>query len=394
MIDRSDFVLFELIVSLCVSLFGGAACSNTVGSQGYQAIVDHAVAQGVPGIQAYVKRGADRWVGTAGVSSVEAARPMELTDRLRVASITKMMTYAAILELVKAGRLRLSDRAVTVTQPGILEGIPYADEITVAHLLEHRSGLYNFNGEDGADFFRDLFSDPQRGSRSWTTNDLLAYAKRREHPPSDRPGVRMAYSSTGYIVLQAILEHVTGRPFAEVYRELLFDPLGMTSAGVEGADLGTDSIASSYARPDVGDRAGPSPFAGRKAVRKDGLVNLSAGLAQYNGWARGAGAVAVSVQDLARFMDAVKAGRVTVLADQTKEFARAKLKTSFFDWNGGSWGIQATILFEPFRDITIIVLTNSSNTGRSSHDIARDLLNTAREAVGRRDPGAADRASP
>jgi hypothetical protein len=157
----------------------------------------------------------------------------------------------------------------------------------------------------------------------------------------------------------------------------------MTSAGVEGSDFGADSIVSSYARADLGDRVRPSPFAGRKAVRKDGLVNLSAGLAQYNGWARGAGAVAVSVQDLARFMDAVKGGRVTVLADQPNEFARAKLKTSLFDWNGGSWGIQATILYQPSREITIIVLTNGSNVGRSSHDIARDLLSAAREALPR-----------
>ncbi|MBA3521352.1 MAG: beta-lactamase family protein [Gemmatimonadales bacterium] len=249
----------------------------------------------------------------------------------------------------------------------------------VAHLLDHRSGLYNFNGEDGADFFKDLFSDPRRRSRSWTAADLLGYAKRPEHPPSARPGANVAYSSTGYIVLETILEQVTGRPFAEIYRKYLFAPLGMTSAGVEGADFGADSIVSSYARADAGDRPGPSPFAGREAVRADGLMNLSAGLTQYNGWARGAGAVAMSVQDLAKFMDAVRAGRVTVLADQQQEFARSKLKPDgYLGWNGGSWGIQASILFEPHRDITVIVLANGTNVGPSSQDIARDLLNAAR----------------
>ncbi len=44
------------------------------------------------------------------VEAASAARPMMLTDRLRIASITKMMAYAAILDLVKAGRLRLTDR--------------------------------------------------------------------------------------------------------------------------------------------------------------------------------------------------------------------------------------------------------------------------------------------
>ncbi len=176
-----------------------------------------------------------------------------------------------------------------------------------------------------------------------------------------------------------ILEHVTGRSLAEVYRARVFDPLGMHSAGVEGLDLGADSIVNSYARADAGDRRRPSPFTGREAVRADGLVNLSAGLKQYNGWARGAGAVALSVRDLAKFMDAVRAGRVTVLADQDEEFARSKLEPGrFFDWNGGSWGIQATVLFEPSRDITVLVLANGSNVGPGSHAIARDLLNAAR----------------
>jgi hypothetical protein len=116
-------------------------------------------------------------------------------------------------------------------------------------------------------------------------------------------------------------------------------------------------------------------------VRPDGLVNLSAGLDHYNAWARAAGAVAANVEDLAKFMDAVGDGRFTVLRNQAAEFARLKeMPNKYFDWNGGSWGIQATILFEPSRDLTIIVLTNASNSGPGSHDIAKNLLAAAREA--------------
>ncbi len=218
-------------------LMGLAYPSVRMKGQSYQAVADEAVAAGVPGIQAYVKRGAIQWQGTAGVSSVEAARPTTLTDRLRVASITKMITYAAVQELVKAGRLTLSDRGVTVTAPGTLGAIPHADAITVAQLLDHKSGLYNFNGQDGSDFFSELFSDSRRGT-AWSAAELLRYAKRPEHPPTHRPGERVAYSSTGYIVLETVLEHSTGRPFAEIFREYVFAPLGMTSAGVEGSDLG------------------------------------------------------------------------------------------------------------------------------------------------------------
>jgi CubicO group peptidase (beta-lactamase class C family) len=347
--------------------------------QPYRIVID-AVARGVPGVQAYVRRGKSQWTGTSGVASVEKSTAMNLTQRIRLASITKMMTYATVMELVKAGRFQLSDRAVKLAPPGALEGIPFGDDITVAQLLDHTSGLHNFNGQDSRDFVTDLFSDSRHGARLWTAGELLAYAKKTEHRPTGRPGEKKAYSSTGYILLEMILENVERKPFPQLFREHLFEPLGMKSAGVEGADFGAREIADSYARP-ARFEAQASPFTGRKAVRSDGLVNLSAGLDHYNAWARAAGAVAANIEDLAKFMEAVEQGRFTVLRDQAAEFARLKqMPNKYFDWNGGSWGIQATILFEPSRDLTVIVLTNASNSGPGSHDIAKNLLATAREA--------------
>lgn len=359
-----------------------AACPSTSAASAesaYPGILARASAKGVPGLQAYVRQGTQRWFGTAGVSSVEEGKPMTLDVRIRVASITKMMTYASVMELAKKQRLRLEDRAVDLLPAGALDGIPYKDEITVAHLLEHKSGLHNFNGNDSGDFSTDLFGDPKWGLRRWSAMELIAYARKPEHKPTGQPGGGTSYSSTGYIVLEMILEYLEKKPFHEIYRELLLGPLALRSAGVEGADFGADQIADSYARPQSGDATRSSPFGGRKPVRADGLVNLSKGLAHYNAWARGAGAVASNVKDLAQFMDAVAEGRVTVLKDQEAEFARSKAKPgSYFDWNGGSRGIQATILFEPQTDITVIVLSNASNAGPGSHDTAMQLLAAAR----------------
>jgi CubicO group peptidase (beta-lactamase class C family) len=346
----------------------------------YQKIIDDAVSRGVPGLQAYVGKGGSHWTGTSGVASVENKTAMDRSQRIRLASITKMMTYATVMELVKQRRLNLSDRATSLLPPGALDGIPFAAEITVTHLLDHTSGLHNFNGNDGRDFVADLFSDPRRGTRLWTPADLLAYAKKAEHKPTGRPGEKMSYSNTGYILLEAIIENLERKPLPQLFREHLFEPLGMDSAGVEGLDFGAREIVDSYAQPARNLFSQPSPFIGRKAVRDDGLVNLCAGLDHYNAWARAAGAVACNVDDLAKFMDAVKQDRYTVLRDQAAEFAQAKAKpNAHFDWNGGSWGIQATILFEPFRDLTVIVLTNASNSGPGSHDIAKNLLAAARQ---------------
>lgn len=361
-----------MLAAICL----GASPSETV----CQRLIDEAVAKGVPGLQAYVRRGTARWNGTAGVSSVETGQAMTPTKPIRLASLTKMLTYAAVMELVKQHRLQLADRATSLLAPTELQGIPNASEISIAHLLDHRSGLYNFNGAEGQDFFRDLFGDPNRGARRWTPEELIAYAKRPGHRPTGRPGERLAYSSTGYIVLQMILERLENKPLSEIYRQLLFEPLEMKTTGVEGADFTAKEIADCYARPTVSDLTRPSPFPGRKAVRADGLVNLSANLQYYNAWAQSAGAVAAPAGDLAKFMDAVVAGRIEVLRDQAGQFARSKQKEgNKFDWNGGSWGIQATVLYEPARDLTVIVLLNASNAGMASHEIALDLLSAARK---------------
>ncbi len=366
-------------IALWFVAFIAVACMGSIKSEkAYQDVIDKAVEQSVPGIQAYVRKGTDVWFGVAGLSSVEQSRPMTLNDRLRVASITKMMTYAAICKLSKGGRLKLTDRAMALLPKGTLDGIPYGSEITVAQLLDHKSGLHNFNGEDGDDFFADLFQDPERATRVWTPQQLLAYAKKPEHRATGKPGEATSYSSTGYIVLELILEKIEGKSFPKIFRSRFFEPLEMTSAGVEGTDFDTSQIADSYARPeDVPYPA--SPFDGRKAIRADGLVNLSAGLQHYNAWGRAAGAVAATVSDLAKFMNAVVSGRLTVLNDQDAEFKRLKqMPNRYFDWNGGSWGIQSTILYEPYRELTVIVLTNASNVGKGSHDIAKELLLAAR----------------
>lgn len=350
----------------------------------FSEIIHRAVRSGVPGIQAYVSIGARTWSEVAGLAAVESGRAMAATDRVRVASLTKMMTYAVTMELVRAGRVSLTDRVVELVPRGAIDGVAYAGEITVAHLLDHTSGLHNYNGPDGGDFFVQLFTDTARATRLWKPEELVAFAASPKHAPTGRPGERRSYSSTGYSLLQMVLEHRLQRSFARIVREIVFEPLGMTSAGVEGYDFGASDVVDSYARPGPTDTGDATPFRGRSPVRQDGLANLSRGLAHYTAWPGAGGAVATNVGDLARFMAAVRSGRLVVLRDQEREFAEARRKpNATFGWNGGSWGIRASILYEPGRDITVIVLTNASNAGPGSQEIAQKLLLAARALAAR-----------
>jgi D-alanyl-D-alanine carboxypeptidase len=372
---------FTLLVA--PAMFTAACAPPAKGAQEphpFRRIVDSAVALGVPGLQVCVRRDQERWCFAAGYAGVERGAPMTLGHRIRLASITKAMTYATTMRLVESGRIRLSDRAVDLLPPRTLEGIPYAEEITVGHLLEHTSGLHNYNGEQGADFFGALFADERRGTRVWGPAELIAFARKPSNQPTGRPGERRSYSSTGYSVLELILERIGQKSLGDLFREHIFVPLGMKSAGIEGRDFDTEASADSYGRPGAGGVVGNLPFRGREPVRADGLVNLSGGLRYFNAWAGAGGAVVSSAEDLARFVDAILAGERVAIADQSAEFARARSRPgATFSWNGGSWGIQASAVVEPARDISIVVLTNGTNVGVGSYDLALRLLRETRE---------------
>ena len=358
-----------------------AACAQAAQADDYQRILDEAVAQGLPGVQAVVLQGEREWAGVAGLAYVERREAMTAQHRIRLASVTKMMTYAVIMELVRQGRLALTDRAVDRLPAGTLAGIPNAEQITIEELLEHSSGLHNFNGPNGADFFQELYGDPNRGSRIWTARELLAFAARPGNRPVNAPGERRDYSSTGYIILELIAEQLTGEPLAGLYDRLLFRPYGMTLSGVEGSTLRGSDIAPSYGRPD-GPIPPASPFAGRTPVRGDGLINLSAGLEYYNAWARGAGAVSSTACDLASFMRAVTDGRLIVLKNQARFFEGARTAGSgSYNWNGGSAGVQSSIFYAPAGEVVVIVLTNGTNSGPASLELGRSLFAAARRRV-------------
>jgi D-alanyl-D-alanine carboxypeptidase len=130
-------IAFQIALALAGIFPGSSAANPPEPARAFDALVDEALRSGVPGFQVYVKAGGREWSKAAGYSSLEEKTPMLESQRMRVASITKLLTYAATMEFVKRGRLRLDQRATSFLPSGELNGI----------LLEHQSGLHNFNGE-------------------------------------------------------------------------------------------------------------------------------------------------------------------------------------------------------------------------------------------------------
>lgn len=155
---------------------------------------------------AVVENGRIAYNRAFGVSDIATKTPATPRTRFRIASVTKMFTAVAVMQLVEAGRVGLDVPLATY-----LPAAPHAPEITVRQLLMHTSGLWNYGDEAFAS---------GRVSTPTTARAIVASVANRplEHPP----GTTFAYSNTGYVLLGLVVEAVTHRALAEYEREQIF----------------------------------------------------------------------------------------------------------------------------------------------------------------------------
>ncbi|MEZ4365509.1 MAG: serine hydrolase domain-containing protein [Kofleriaceae bacterium] len=142
----------------------------------------------------------------------------------RIGSTSKQFTAAAILVLVQDGVLEL-EAPVSRYLP---EYPAVGADITLLQLLSHTGGLPEY---------LQAFA-PEDFARPHTTAELLATFW--ELPLDFAPGTAWSYSNSGYLVLGAIIERVTGTPYAEVMRTRVFTPAGLTDTTVGDAEAALD----------------------------------------------------------------------------------------------------------------------------------------------------------
>lgn len=153
-----------------------------------------------------------------GVSDIDTGTPMLSNMHMRVGSITKTMTATAVLQLVDDGLLALDD-TLAETMPEI-SAFPHAREMTIRHLLNMRSGAFNYLEDETV--FMKMAAEP---TRPWTPDELIDI--NLLHDPYFEPGAGFHYSNTNYILLGMIVEHLRRQTLSDVFDEHVFAPLGM-----------------------------------------------------------------------------------------------------------------------------------------------------------------------
>ena len=164
--------------------------------------------------------------------------PIRQDVMMRLASVTKPITAAAIHELARDGALELDAFVFDLGQPGggVLDLAPFPSlgdvrlaEITVRHLLQHRGGWDRDAAGDLA--FREVeiaraMSVPSPPGRRTTVRYILG------QPLQFAPGSQRVYSNIGYLVLGLVIEEVSGDDYMDHVFEAVLAPLGVRSQEV------------------------------------------------------------------------------------------------------------------------------------------------------------------
>lgn len=206
-----------------------------------------------------------------GYARLETKERLTDASVFELASVSKQFTAVGVLKLVTDGKIKLDQKVET-----ILPGFPYTG-VTVRQLLNHTGGLPDYMA---------LFGQHWDTSKIAVNKDIMLLLAK--HKPAVRfaPGEKWEYSNTGYALLAAIIEQVSGKSFAAYMKQQVFDPLGLKQTFIYSRRL-TPRTIPGYAFGYVKNNAGGYDLPDRipdyamvrylDGIQGDGTVNTTTG---------------------------------------------------------------------------------------------------------------------
>ena len=272
---------------------------------------------------------------------------------LRLGSITKQFTSTAILMLLDEGKLSLDDDITKHLPDYPAKG----KKITIEHLLTHTSGIVSYTSKPNyvATMAKDL-----------TVAQMIDGFK--NDPLEFEPGTKFNYNNSGYFLLGAIIEKVSGLTYANFLEQRIFTPLGMKDTAYEGARRSSAPRAAGYSAQEQG-------FAPAQPL------SMSQPYA--------AGSLVSTVDDLAKWDAAISAGKLLKPASWKLAFTPYKLSpekstdygygwsvgtlqgTPVVDHGGGINGFRTYALRLPEQKIFVAVLANADSGNANPEMLAK-----------------------
>lgn len=294
--------------------------------------------------------------GCYGLADRSCGSPVTPATRFATASVTKMFTGVAVVDLVNRGLLDRFDRPVVDILPPRRRPSTLRDDVTVHHLLSHTSGIADYceEDEDTPGYCADYGSlwDDRPSYRMQRPVDFLPLFD--DLPPLRAPGLTFHYSNAGYVVLAQVVEELTGQPFIQVVEERVFAVAGMRDSGFFRLDEPVPDLAVGYLpRP-----SSDSPW--RSNIYRVPVVGGGDGGAQ------------VTARDAGRFISALDDGTLLgPLRDRALQRHGRKGESAWgygygvwlmsdgsLSHDGGDPGVEALVRRWPEHDTNLVVLCN------------------------------------
>ncbi|CAN5292317.1 hypothetical protein BH11PSE10_BH11PSE10_04950 [soil metagenome] len=308
-----------------------------------------------PGVALLVARGDQLlYRGARGMASIELGVPLSPDQVFRIGSVTKQFAAATLLKLIDEGRAKLDDPLSK-----FLPDYPKGDTITLAALLNHSSGVKSYTGIPG------YMGNPVR--RELSTAELVAEFKNQ---PSDfAPGSGWRYNNSGYVLVGAVIEAITGKSWHQALDESLLRPNKLSGISYPGETRVIKGMVSGYG------------FDPKLGVVGDGLISMTQPHA--------AGALVADVDSLWRWNLALHGGTMispTSYARMTSPEGTAVASRYGYgiavgslrgqprlDHGGGINGFVSSLAWLPDGKVSVVMLRNTTGPGFNMDLVSRKL---------------------
>lgn len=292
-----------------------------------------------------------------GLANMEWSIPNQPDTKFRIGSITKQFTATLILQLIEEGKLKL-DGKITDYLTDYRKDT--GDRVTIHHLLNHTSGIPSYTSRP--DFRTAIMRNP------YTVADFV-----KQLASGDlefEPGSKFSYNNSGYVLLGAIIEKVTGKSYERVLTERILQPLGMTNSGYDSTSPLMPKRASGYDK------------------RPSGYVN-----APYLDMSLpyAAGSLYSTVEDLYKWDQALHEGKILSAESRKLMFTpglsnygygiritdeaigKSELKTRIIGHGGGINGFNSLLTRAVDKGQTVVILDNVGQ-GRRHGQITTSII--------------------
>ena len=202
-----------LVLALLLSAAPAAALPADFKAKADKMLADAYAANGPGAAVIVTENGKTVYVAGRGLADIERKVAITPATHFRLGSITKQFTAAAIMKLVEQGKVSLDDPLSKY-----LPDYPAASaSATVRQLLNHSGGMMSYTNIPG------WMVEAQTG-RPYTTDQLIATFK--DVAPPFKPGAKMDYNNSGYVLVGALIKAVTGNRWSDEVASRIARPLG------------------------------------------------------------------------------------------------------------------------------------------------------------------------